>query len=35
MGILPDLPAIAMRAQRQLYRELDWAALKGRLDKRP
>jgi len=35
MVIMSNLPEVAMGAQRQLYRELDWAALKGRLDKRP
>jgi hypothetical protein len=28
---LPGLPEVAMVAQRQLYRELDWAALKSLL----
>jgi hypothetical protein len=31
MVVLGNLPEIAMGAQRQLYRELDWAALKLRL----
>jgi hypothetical protein len=35
MVILPKLEEVAMGAQRQLERELDWAALKGRLDQRP
>jgi hypothetical protein len=35
MVILANLPEVAMQAQRQLYRELDWAALKSRLDPRP